>query len=80
MPVIINHKKYYTISEIAEISGVKTRTLRRWIGRGELDHFLHAYKGEGRPMLFRLEPPNQHDEYFSKEKNIYILPDEEGIS
>lgn len=80
MPVVINHKKYYLISEIAEISGVKQRTLRRWINRGELDHFLHAFKGEGRPMLFRLDPPGEYDTFYSKEKNIFILPVEEGIS
>lgn len=79
MAVIINNKKYYRISEISKISGVKNRTLRRWIDRGELDHFLHAFKADGRALMFRLEPPTEDDLFYSEEKNIYLLPNEKEV-
>lgn len=82
MPIIINHKEYFTIAEITEISGVNMRTLRRWIANGDLDHFLHAYQGEHLPLMFRLEPPDDHDVPYPGKRNTYYLPDavKEGSS
>lgn len=76
MALIINNKKYYTVSEVAKISDVHPKTLRRWISKGELDHFLFGYKGEKTPLLFRLEPPCDSDELLDKSKGLYMLPKE----
>ena len=77
MALTINKIKYHTISEIAEISDVNSKTLRRWINKGDLEHFLFGYKGDKTPLLFRLEPPNESDSFYSKSKKIYKLPKEE---
>lgn len=76
MALIINSRKYYTVSEIANISDVHPKTLRRWINKGELDHFLFGYKGEKTPLLFRLEPPCKTDEFLIESKKVYKLPKE----
>lgn len=76
MTLINNNIKYYTISEIADISDVNPKTLRRWINKGDLEHFLFGYKGDKTPLLFRLEPPNESDSFYSESKKIYNLPEE----
>lgn len=80
MALLINSKKYYTVSEIAKISDVHPKTLRRWINNGELDCFLYGYKGEKTPLLFRLEPPCDTDELLDESKKLYMLPKEKNAN
>lgn len=72
--VLINGKSYYKVNEAAELAGVNTRTLRRWIADGSLSHFLFPYRQtRNGPMYYRLEPPDEGDVLWEGE-NIYQMP------
>lgn len=80
MPLTICGIKYYTIREIAIISGANTRTLRRWVANGDLDDIIHKYRAQPKsPMLFRLEPPDETDVLWTDTTDVYHLPAKEGL-
>ena len=67
--LLIDGKEYYKIAEAAELAGVNSRTLRRWLQAGHLDHFMFPYKREKNgPIYYRLEPPDDTDELWEGEK------------
>ncbi len=71
----INGKKYYRIKEIAQISRVHERTLRRWLSGGNLDHFLFPFKQKkGGPVFYRLEPPDETDVFIDGD-TVYLMPE-----
>lgn len=75
--LLINDKRYYKVNEAAELAGVNTRTLRRWIADGNLAHFLFPYRRIlNGPVYYRLEPPDGTDVLWPGEQ-VYHLPREE---
>lgn len=76
--ILVNGKSYYKVNEAAELAGVNTRTLRRWLADGNLDHFLFPYRQtRNGPMYYRLEPPDETDVLWEHE-DVYRMPAEEG--
>lgn len=76
---IINGIPYYTLQEIATLSQepVHLRTLRHWIAKGELDHFLFGYKKtKTSSVLYRLVPPLATDTLWNDGSRCYHFPDE----
>ena len=77
--LLINGKAYYKVNETAELAGVNTRTLRRWIASGNLDHFLFPYRRtRNGPMYFRLEPPDESDVLWENEQVYHMPKPQEG--
>lgn len=59
--VTIGGKNYYTVEEAAVLAGVNLRTLRRWISSGRLSDFLFPFRVGPKELLYRLEPPEDHE-------------------
>lgn len=67
-------KQYYRVSEAAKLAGVNTRTLRRWLEKGHLSHFMFPFrKYPGGTIYYRLEPPEDDDRKFEGD-DAYRIP------
>ena len=67
--LVVDGKEYYKIAEAATLAGVNSRTLRRWLQAGNLDHFLFPFRKEKNgPLYYRLEPPDETDELWDGEQ------------
>lgn len=76
----VDGKRYYKVSEAAALAGVNTRTLRRWLAQGNLDHFLFPYqKTKGGTIYYRLEPPGEADARWDGD-GAYKIPVEGGMA
>ena len=75
----INGEDYLRISDVAELSGVEIRTMRRWINDGDLTHFLTVYRSESGIQYFRLGIPHDTDVLIEGETFRYHLPVENSI-
>lgn len=74
---VIKEIPYYKVNEAAKQAGVNTRTLRRWIAAGCLDHFLFPYRQTPTgPMYYRLVPPDPTDRKWEGE-DVYVMPTED---
>lgn len=72
--LLIDDKRYYKVNEAADLAGVNTRTLRRWLAGGNLAHFLFPFrKTPTGPMYYRLEPPEETDTKWEG-TDIYRIP------
>lgn len=74
MMITRDGKAYYKVQEAAELAGVNTRTLSRWIAAGKLSHFLFPFRD--RPhgaVYYRLEPPDETDTLWEGEE-VYRMP------
>ena len=69
---LIDGKKYYTIEEAATLSGVSVRTVRRWISDGRLSDFIYPFRASPSELLYRLEPPEDHEK--QNKKGEWIIP------
>lgn len=78
----VDGRLYYKVSEAAGLAGVNVRTLRRWLAKGNLDHFLFPYrKTKSGPVYYRLEPPEDTDEKWEDDSaGAYKIPDGRGAS
>lgn len=76
--LLIQGKEYYKVTEVAELSKVNARTLRRWISNGYLDHFLFPFKETPTsPTYYRLEPPEEEDVRWDGQA-AYQMPKRDG--
>ena len=72
----IDGERYLQISDLAEASGVNTRTLHRWLNRGDLVNFLTIYQSKSGKLYFLLGKPRDTDVLLPGETFKYRLPKE----
>ena len=77
---IIQENTYFSISEIAQISDVNVRSLRRWLDNGELAHFLTIYQTSNGRTCYRLGPPRTTDRLIDGSTLKYQFPKEDDVN
>ena len=53
--------RYLTTAEVASAAEISMSTLQRWIDKGELKHFVVAYRDQSGRKHFRLGKPHPWD-------------------
>lgn len=53
--------RYLTTAEVANAAEISMSTLQRWIDKGELKHFVVAYRDQSGRKHFRLGKPHPWD-------------------
>lgn len=73
---VIDGKTYLRISDLSELSGVKIRTLQRWVNAGDLVNFLTVYQAPSGIHYFKIGLPEESDELIEGSTFKYRLAEE----
>ena len=63
--------RYLTTAEVASAAEISMSTLQRWIDKGELKHFVVAYRDTSGRKHFRLGKPHPWDELLPNSQVYY---------
>lgn len=74
---------YLTTAQVAQAADISMSTLQRWVDKGELKHFVVAYRDQSGRKHFRLGTPHPWDELIPGSQVYYnfehALEHERGV-